>query len=649
MRIALLTEGGFPTAESSEGGWCDRLTRGLPEHEFEVYALGASRREPRPEPLPPRLTALRAGTPVAAVLHGRARRRALRAYRGLVRALVLPGAAPEFGPALYALADAGRGGGLPALLRSGAALGVLESAWQAPGAIGAAGSGSAAEPQVRDVLVAADLLAQNLAALSAPWYGTEPEPRGAGSAGGAGSAPWWSPARLAGRPARPSGLESVDICHAVGGGPAVLPGLLAKHFYGIPLIITEHSLHLRERARGYRDAPYRRPVRALLLTFFRLLAREAYRQAGLITPGSSYDQRWQIHCGADPATVRVVHEGTENADRPAAGAEPETPTLVWTGPIEPYSGLETALHALAELRETHRTALLRVHGAASAGAESYLRHCRELIGTLFPDEPEAVVFEKTSERLGAVHERGTVLVFSGTRGAAPRLLAEALLSGRPVVATDVGAARELVGPTGLLVPAEDPRALATACAALLGDGERRARLGSAGRLRARELYAVEPAATAFRGLYLELVSRQPFAEPAAGGPTARRPFGRTAESWVAAEAAAHVTAATSAAGGSAAKASAAGSSVAATLTAEASAFPVEEPRASALMGGSAPVLAGVRSAPVPVGAVASGPEGGPRPGPGAGAEPLRRPRPRLSDLHRTAVPVGAVADEAATG
>ena len=528
MRVALLTERGFPTAESAEGGWCDRLTRGLPEHEFEMYALGAERRETLPEPLPARLSALRPSTPVTAVLHGRARRRALKAYRDLVRSLVEPGAAAGFGPALYALADAGRGGGLAALLRSGAALRVLETAWQAPGAIGAAGSGAAVEPQVRDVLVAADLLAHHLRALSAPWYGAE---RGAERPVGERR---WAQGRLPGRAARPSGLASADICHAVGGGPAVLPGLLAKHFYGIPLIITEHGLHLRERARGYRDAPYRRPVRALLLTFFRLLAREGYRQAGLITPGSRYDQRWQIHCGADPATVRVVYEGTENADRPAAGAEPETPALVWTGPIEPHGGLENALRALAELRETHDGVRLRVHGTVPAGAEAYRAHCGELVAMLFPDDPAAVVFEEPGERLGAVHERGTVAVFSGTLGARPRVLAEAMLSGRPVVATDVGAARELVGPTGLLVPAEDPRALAAACSALLEDQERRCRLGNAGRLRAQEMYAVEPAAGAFRGLYLELVSGRPQAEAPRGAVAARQPFGRTPEAWVAA-------------------------------------------------------------------------------------------------------------------
>ena len=518
MRIALLTESAFPTARSVEGGWCDRLTRGLPEHEFELYALGATRRDPMPEPRPARLAALHhsggtgglsglpAGGRFGGGLHGPRRRRALAAYRALVGALVQPAGADGFGPALYALADAGRGGGLPALLRSGAALDIVEAAWRTPGARGTVGPGSVGEPLVRDALVAVDLLERCLRPLSAPWYG-------------------------------PDALAAADVCHAVDGGLAVLPGLLAKHDHGTPLIITEHSLHLRERARGYRDAPYRWPVRALLLAFFRLLAREGYQQAGLITPGSAYDRRWQIHCGADPAAIRVVYEGTEVADRPGAGAEPPVPTLAWSGPIAPHGGLGTMLRAFADLRRELPEAVLRIHGEAPAGAGGYAERCRELAALIAPKDPDAVVFEDPSAEPGAVHRQAGVVVFCGTGGTAPRVLAEAMLSGRPVVATDVGAAREVVGPTGLLVPAEDPRALTAACAALLGDQERRSRLGNAGRLRAQELYAVEPAATAFRALYLELVSGWPGPDPvrqAGAAPAARQPFGRPADYWVAA-------------------------------------------------------------------------------------------------------------------
>jgi glycosyltransferase involved in cell wall biosynthesis len=355
-------------------------------------------------------------------------------------------------------------------------------------------------PLVQDVLVAADLLEQALRPLSLPWYG----PKGAG------------------------GLAAVDVCHVVGGAPSVLVGLTAKRLLGLPMLLTEHSLHLRERYRGYRESPYRRPVRALLLAFHRLLAGEAYAQAGVITPGSAFDQRWQEYCGARRERIRVVYEATPLADEPPVGAAPERPTLAWLGAIEPSGGLEAMLHAFALVREELPDAVLRVHGEAPAGAAGYEAHCRALADRLFGTDREPVSFDGAPLRLRSVHEHATVVVFSGSEGVRPQLLAASQLSGRPVVATDAGAAREVLGPTGLLVPVGEPAPLAAACTALLSDEERRDRLGHAGRLRAQELYAVEPAVDAFRALYLELAAELPAPAPEPDS----HPFSRPAEYWV---------------------------------------------------------------------------------------------------------------------
>lgn len=42
MRIGLLTEGGYPYVSGDARLWCDRLVRGLAQHEFDVYALSRS-------------------------------------------------------------------------------------------------------------------------------------------------------------------------------------------------------------------------------------------------------------------------------------------------------------------------------------------------------------------------------------------------------------------------------------------------------------------------------------------------------------------------------------------------------------------------------------------------------------------------------
>lgn len=67
---------------------------------------------------------------------------------------------------------------------------------------------------------------------------------------------------------------------------------------------------------------------------------------------------------------------------------------------------------------------------------------------------------------------------------------EAMLTGLPVVASDLPGTREQVlpGVTGLLVPPRDPAALAAALAALAGDSPLRAALGEAGRQRALALF-----------------------------------------------------------------------------------------------------------------------------------------------------------------
>jgi glycosyltransferase involved in cell wall biosynthesis len=68
---------------------------------------------------------------------------------------------------------------------------------------------------------------------------------------------------------------------------------------------------------------------------------------------------------------------------------------------------------------------------------------------------------------------------------------EAMLVGKPVVASDVGGLRDVVrhGVTGLMVPPSDPGALAEAIDGLLDNPELRQRMGEAGRVRARQFEA----------------------------------------------------------------------------------------------------------------------------------------------------------------
>ena len=87
---------------------------------------------------------------------------------------------------------------------------------------------------------------------------------------------------------------------------------------------------------------------------------------------------------------------------------------------------------------------------------------------------------------------------------------EAMATGLPVLATDVGGNAELVaaGRTGALVPAADPTALALQLLALAEQPAQAARLGAAGRADVAARWSLHTMVGAYQGLYDRLLVRQ---------------------------------------------------------------------------------------------------------------------------------------------
>jgi glycosyltransferase involved in cell wall biosynthesis len=83
---------------------------------------------------------------------------------------------------------------------------------------------------------------------------------------------------------------------------------------------------------------------------------------------------------------------------------------------------------------------------------------------------------------------------------------EAMASGKPVVATDVGGNRELVrhGVTGFLTPHEDPEDLAARILDLLENPAVRTKMGRAGRERAVEKFSLTCQIEAFQRIYRDI-------------------------------------------------------------------------------------------------------------------------------------------------
>ncbi|MDQ2982467.1 MAG: glycosyltransferase family 4 protein [Actinomycetota bacterium] len=193
----------------------------------------------------------------------------------------------------------------------------------------------------------------------------------------------------------------------------------------------------------------------------------------------------------------VIHNGVEVDGRPRSRVDARTPPeLLSVGRFDYPKDFQTLLEALAGVEHPYRA---------------------RIVG----DGPERDALEATIARLGLedrvelIGERRDVaellaesdlFVLSSRSEGLPMSILEAMATGLPVIASDVGGVSEAVedGVTGLLVPPSDPAALAAGLGALLADPAERRRLGEAGRARAEERFGL----ARFRQAHLDLYRRE---------------------------------------------------------------------------------------------------------------------------------------------
>ena len=107
------------------------------------------------------------------------------------------------------------------------------------------------------------------------------------------------------------------------------------------------------------------------------------------------------------------------------------------------------------------------------------------------------------EDMNQVFAQAHLVCLPSYREGLPKSLIEAASSGRPIVTTDLPGCREVVqeGKNGLLVPARDPEALATAIRSLLQNQIQRQKMGALGRELAVSLFSESKIVAQTLGVY----------------------------------------------------------------------------------------------------------------------------------------------------
>ena len=298
-----------------------------------------------------------------------------------------------------------------------------------------------------------------------------------------------------------------------------LAGILAKLNYGIPLVITVHSLEpLR---------PWKREQLAGGYDFSCWVERTALALADAVIAVSSDTKADIVRLFDIPEQkIHVIHNGIDlseyqRASRPEIlgkyGIRPDVPYLLFVGRITRQKGILHLVNAIKNMDPGFQVVLC----AGAPDTPEIASEMRTLVGEARNLRGDIVWIESMVSRPEAIALYSDAAVFCCPSVYEPFgiINLEAMACETPVVASAIGGIPEVVvdGQTGILVPLklksgtfepEDApafeKALADSINSLMRDPQKRGEMARAGRKRAEEHFSWSSIATKTRDLYATL-------------------------------------------------------------------------------------------------------------------------------------------------
>lgn len=199
------------------------------------------------------------------------------------------------------------------------------------------------------------------------------------------------------------------------------------------------------------------------------------------------------------APVKVIPNGVLLPDSPRRRPSVSGAFIFGTAArISPQKRLDELIEAFRLALPDLPEAVLKIAGGVETGAEECAAELRKL------SEGLPVEWPGETQDIGGFHAACDVFIMISDPAGCPNASLEALASGLPVIATDVGGASEQVidGVNGFLVPARDIPALAKAMVAITTDPARRDAMSQAAREHIRRHFTLERMTNDYLELFL---------------------------------------------------------------------------------------------------------------------------------------------------
>lgn len=215
-----------------------------------------------------------------------------------------------------------------------------------------------------------------------------------------------------------------------------------------------------------------------------------------------------IPCGTD---IRRFGSIDRQAARATLGIDPDALVAFYVGRFDPRKGIETLVRAIGQstLRSSGKLQLIIGGGSRPGQSDGNERDRIEgIVAELGMGDFTTFPGRLSDEILPAYYAAADVCVVPSHYEPFGLVAIEAMASGTPVVASDVGGLQFTVVPeeTGLLASAQDEVAFAAAIDRILSNPEWKNQLGKQARTRIEEKFSWDGVASQLSELYTQLVA-----------------------------------------------------------------------------------------------------------------------------------------------
>ena len=216
-----------------------------------------------------------------------------------------------------------------------------------------------------------------------------------------------------------------------------------------------------------------------------------------------------IRAGLSPAKIHEIPNFTEFEPDTLPPPMPSDPAIGIFGRVTNWKGQKEFLRAVLQVLPRFPNLKVYIVGDASDGDPRYFDECRAIAAS----SPWSTQIEFTGRVTDVTsYYRKCTLVVHASIDPEPfgMVIIEAMAQARPVIASTLGAATEILhdGVEGFLVDPNDAQKLAARMCSLLSDPVLAADMGARGQSRVRDFYSPRTAAIKFQQLYLSIAQQR---------------------------------------------------------------------------------------------------------------------------------------------